>query len=102
MSELEIRLLADRVLVEVIKPTEQKTASGIIIPDTVQKMQEKSLQGTVLKVSKRIEDCELEEDKVYVGRVVLFSQYAGTDLVYEDKEYKVLRITDVIAELPKK
>ena len=99
MSELKIRLLADRVLVEVIKPAEQKTASGIILPEAVIKSQEKSLQGKVLKVSKKIEDCEVEEDKVYTGNIVLFSQYAGTDLLFEDKEYKVLRITDVIAEI---
>lgn len=102
MSELKIRLLADRVLVEVIKPPEQKTASGIILPESVAKAQEKSLQGRVLKVSKKIEDCEVEEDKVYVGKVILFSQYAGTDLLFEDKEYKVLRITDVIAEVEAK
>ncbi len=93
MNTPKIRLLADRVLVEIIKKQVGQTASGIFLPNT---SEEKSLQGEVLRVSKKITDCELEEDKVTVGEVIIFSMYAGTDISLNQKEYKILRITDVI------
>lgn len=94
MEAPKIRLLADRVLVEVTKSTEAVTKSGIIIPETAS--QEKALVGEVLRVSTRVEKCEVEEDKVYVGEQVLFSKFAGTDVHYKGKDFKVLRITDII------
>lgn len=93
MSKPNIRLLADRVLVKVKKQEEAVTVSGIILPDT--NSEEKALTGEVLRVSKRVEDCKVEEDKIEVGEVVLFSKFAGSDISYEGKQYKILRITDL-------
>lgn len=94
MDRPKVRLLADRLLVSVVPTQELTTASGIIIPQTASK--EQALVGEVLRVSSRIEKCDVEEDKVYIGEQVLFSKYAGTDLVYKGKNYKVLRITDIL------
>ena len=95
MNRPKVRLLADRVLVEVVNDTtEQRTAGGIIIPNTGNK--EQALIGKVLEVSKKIEKCETEEDKVQVGEQVLFSKYAGTEMNYKGKDFRVLRITDII------
>jgi len=93
MGKLEIRLLADRVLVRVEDQGELVTNSGIIIPDSA--TEEAALEGTILSVSTRIEKCEVEEDKVYVGEKILFSKYAGSDLRYGGDDYKIMRITDV-------
>lgn len=94
--ELNIRLLADRVLVEEQTAKEETTASGLILP-TLEGSNEHSVQGVVKGVSQRVTDCEKEEDKVYEGDRIIYSKYAGTAVSYKGITYKVLRITDVIA-----
>ena len=95
MNRPKVRLLADRLLVEVVNDTtEQRTAGGIIIPNTSKN--EQAMVGKVLAISKKIEKCEVEEDKVAVGEQVLFSKYAGTEMSYKGKDFRVLRITDII------
>jgi chaperonin GroES len=80
--------LADRVLVE---PTaaEQKTASGIIIPDTAK---EKPLQGTIIAAGNGKID---EPLTVKVGDKVLFGQYAGTEIKLDGKNYLIMREADI-------
>lgn len=95
MDRPKVRLLADRLLVQVVNDTtEQRTAGGIIIPNTSKN--EQAMVGKVLAISKKIEKCEVEEDKVAVGEQVLFSKYAGTEMSYKGKDFRVLRITDII------
>lgn len=94
MDKPKVRLLADRVLVKVIKHGDTLSRGGIIIPDSAAK--EAALRGIVLGVSARVTKCAVEEDKVYEDEIVLFSKYAGTDLNYKNDEYKILRITDII------
>ena len=95
MNRPKVRLLADRLLVEVVNDTtEQRTAGGIILPNTSKN--EQAMVGKVLAISKKIEKCEVEEDKVAVGEQVLFSKYAGTEMSYKGKDFRVLRITDII------
>ena len=95
MDRPKVRLLADRLLVEVVNDTtEQRTAGGIIIPNTSKN--EQAMVGKVLAISKKIEKCKVEEDKVAVGEQVLFSKYAGTEMSYKGKDFRVLRITDII------
>lgn len=95
MDRPKVRLLADRLLVQVVNyTTEQRTAGGIIIPNTSKN--EQAMVGKVLAISKKIEKCEVEEDKVAVGEQVLFSKYAGTEMNYKGRDFRVLRITDII------
>lgn len=95
MDRPKVRLLADRLLVQVVNDTtEQRTAGGIIIPNTSKN--EQAMVGKVLAISKKIEKCEVEEDKVAVGEQVLFSKYAGTEMNYKGRDFRVLRITDII------
>ena len=95
MNRPKVRLLADRLLVEVVNDTtEQRTAGGIILPNTSKN--EQAMVGKVLAISKKIEKCKVEEDKVAVGEQVLFSKYAGTEMSYKGKDFRVLRITDII------
>jgi len=87
---MNIKPLADRVLV---KPAaaEQKTVSGIIIPDSAK---EKPLKGEVLAVGNGTKD---EEMVVAVGNTVLFGKYAGTELEWEGEKYLIMRQSDILA-----
>ncbi|MCH8545348.1 MAG: co-chaperone GroES [Cryomorphaceae bacterium] len=90
MSNLNIRPLADRVLVEPAA-AETTTASGIIIPDTAQ---EKPQQGTIVAVGNGKPD---EPLTVKVGDKVLYGKYSGTELNYEGKDYLIMRESDIYA-----
>ncbi|RLD35799.1 MAG: co-chaperone GroES, partial [Bacteroidetes bacterium] len=83
MSGVKIKPLADRVLVE-SQPAEEKTASGIIIPDTAQ---EKPQKGTVIAVGPGLGDVKME---VKVGDTVLYGKYAGTEISVDDKDYLIM------------
>ena len=84
--------LADRVLVEPVA-AEQKTASGIIIPDTAQ---EKPQKGTVVAVGNGKVD---EPLTVKVGETVLYGKYAGTELKFEGQDDLIMRESDILAIL---
>ena len=90
MSDVKIKPLADRVLVEPLA-AEQKTASGIIIPDTAK---EKPQRGKVIAVGKGIKDEPME---LKVGDEVLYGKYAGTEISVEGKDYLMMRQSDVLA-----
>ena len=82
--------LADRVLVEPA-PVEQKTASGIIIPDTAQ---DKPQQGEVVAVGSGRKD---EPLTVKVGDVVLFGKYGGTEIELDGEKFLLLKESDIFA-----
>lgn len=90
MSKVSIKPLADRVLVEPA-PAEEKTASGIIIPDTAK---EKPQRGSVVAVGSGKKD---EPLTVQVGDTVLYGKYAGTELTVEGKDYLIMRESDIFA-----
>ncbi len=90
MSGVKIKPLADRVLVE-SQPAEEKTASGIIIPDTAQ---EKPQKGTVIAVGPGLGDVKME---VKVGDTVLYGKYAGTEISVDDKDYLIMNQSDILA-----
>ena len=88
----KIQPLADRVLVKPVA-AEEKTISGIIIPDS---SKEKPLRGEVLAVGKGTKD---EEMVLKVGDQVLYGKYAGTELEYEGEKFLIMRQSDVLAIL---
>lgn len=87
-----IQPLADRVLVKPVA-AEEKTISGIIIPDSAK---EKPLRGEVLAVGKGTKD---EEMVLKAGDQVLYGKYAGTELEYEGGKFLIMRQSDVLAIL---
>lgn len=87
---VNIKPLADRVLVEAA-PAEEKTASGIIIPDTAK---EKPQKGVVVAVGPGKAD---EPMTVKVGDNVLYGKYSGTELSVEGSEYLIMRESDIYA-----
>ncbi len=87
---VNVKPLADRVLVEAA-PAEEKTAFGIIIPDTAK---EKPQNGKVVAVGPGKKD---EPMTVKVGDSVLYGKYSGTELSVEGKEYLIMRESDIFA-----
>ncbi|MCA1735779.1 MAG: co-chaperone GroES [Actinobacteria bacterium] len=93
---MKLRPLGDRVVVEAEDELEQRTASGLVIPDTAK---EKPMIGEVLAVGPGAlndEGKRLPMD-VKEGDKVLYSKYAGTEVKLEGKEYLVLSARDVLA-----
>lgn len=88
--KLNIKPLADRVLVAPAE-AEQKTAGGIIIPDTAK---EKPQKGTVVAVGPGKKD---EPMTVKVGDAVLYGKYAGTELSLEGENYLIMKESDILA-----
>jgi chaperonin GroES len=92
MSKVNLKPLADRVLVEPAA-AEEKTASGLFIPDTAK---EKPQKGSVIAIGNGKKD---EPMTVKVGDQVLYGKYAGTEIVIEGKEYLIMRESDIFAIL---
>lgn len=90
MTKVNIKPLADRVLVKPAE-AEQKTAGGIIIPDTAK---EKPQKGTVVAVGSGKKD---EPMTVKVGDEVLYGKYSGTELNVEGNDYLMMRESDILA-----
>lgn len=92
---MNIRPLNDRVLVVRVE-AEQKTAGGIIIPDTAK---EKPQQGKVVAVGAgaRKENGERTPLDVKAGDRILFSKYAGTEIKIEGEEHIMMREDDILA-----
>ena len=89
---MNIKPLADRVLIKPA-PAEEKTAGGIIIPDTAK---EKPLQGEVLAAGNGTKD---EEMVLKAGDTVLYGKYAGTEVELDGEKYLIMRQSDVRAVL---
>lgn len=87
---LNIKPLADRVLIEPVE-AETKTASGIIIPDNAK---EKPQKGKVVAIGNGTKD---EPLTVKVGDSVLYGKYAGTELKLDGKDYLIMRESDILA-----
>ncbi|MDZ7795684.1 MAG: co-chaperone GroES [Candidatus Marinimicrobia bacterium] len=84
---MKIKPLDERVLVKP-QPEEEKTAAGLIIPDTAK---EKKYQGDVIAVGT---DKELKE-LVSVGDVVLYGRYAGDEITVDGEDYILLRTVKI-------
>ncbi|MEA2553489.1 MAG: chaperonin GroES [Fimbriimonadaceae bacterium] len=94
---MKLKPLHDRIIVEAA-PKEEKTASGIILPDSAQ---EKPLKGTVLAVGpgKLLDSGKLAAIDVKEGETVLYGKYGGTEVTVDGKDYVILRAEDVLAIL---
>ena len=94
---MTIRPLHDRVLVKRVAE-EDKTAGGLIIPDTAK---EKPVQAKVIAVGagKRGEDGTLQKPSVKPGDRVLFSKYSGNEVKIDGEEHLIMREEDLLAVL---
>jgi chaperonin GroES len=96
---MKLKPLNDRVLVKRLE-TEEKTAGGIIIPDTAQ---EKPQKGKVVATGPGRLDEDGKEVKMSVkkGDVVLFSKYAGNEIKIDGEEHLIMREDDILAVFEK-
>jgi chaperonin GroES len=91
---LKVRPLDDRVVVKPLE-AEEKTAGGIVLPDTAK---EKPMKGTVLAVGpgKLLDTGKRSEVAVKKGDVVLYGKYSGSDIKVEGEELKILHESDLL------
>ncbi|MGG0184875.1 co-chaperone GroES [Bacillus rhizoplanae] len=90
-----LKPLGDRVVIELVQ-AEEKTASGIVLPDTAK---EKPQEGKVVAVGtgRVLENGERVALELAAGDRIIFSKYAGTEVKYEGAEYLILRESDILA-----
>ncbi len=88
MSKVSFKPLADRVLVEPAA-AEEKTASGIIIPDSAK---EKPQRGTIVAIGSGKKD---EPITVKEGDTVLYGKYSGTEITIDGTEYLIMKESDI-------
>lgn len=97
---VKIRPLQDRIIVKQLEE-EEKTAGGIIIPDTAK---EKPAQGKVIAVGKGkiLEDGSVRPMDIKVGDRILFEKFAGTTVKISGEEYMIMREDEVLAVIEEK
>ena len=91
---MKFRPLHDRVLIKVLD-SEEKTAGGIIIPDTAK---EKPQEGEVVAVGSgaKNEEGKVSPMDVKLGDIVLFGKWSGTEVKIDNKEYNIMKETDIM------
>ncbi len=87
---MNVKPLSDRVLI-LPNPAEEKTAGGLIIPDTAI---EKPLAGKVIAVGPGTSDIKME---VKVGDQVLYGKYAGQEINVDGTDYLIMKQQDILA-----
>lgn len=94
---MSFRPLHDRVLVRRIEQ-EEKTAGGIIIPDTAK---EKPIQGEIIAVGSgtRNDKGDIQKLDVKVGDVILFGKWSGTEVKIDGKDLLIMKESDVLGVL---
>lgn len=94
---MNIRPLHDRVVIKRLEE-EQKTAGGIVIPDTAA---EKPQRGEVLAIGngKPLDNGEVRKPEVKVGDKVMFGKFSGTEIKVDGEEVVVMREDDILAVL---
>jgi len=92
----KLRPLYDKIVVKRQEEQEQRTASGIIIPDTAK---EKPQIGEVIAVGegKLLNNGQIVPPKVKVGDKIIFNKYAGTEVELDGEKYLIMSLDEVLA-----
>lgn len=93
---MKIRPLGDRVLVEPVKDEKEQVKGGILIPDSAKEKPQEA-KVIALGTGKKDEKGNKIPFDVKVGDIVIISKYGGTEIKYNDKEYKILGSDDIQA-----
>ena len=91
--------LFDKIIVKEIKPKENKTKSGIILPTSVK---EQPVEAKVVAIGQggKLDGNEIEM-QISVGDIILFHKFSSAEFLYENEEYLILRQIDVLCKLDK-
>ncbi len=97
MSKINLRPLDDRVVIEPLE-AEERTAGGIVLPDTAK---EKPQRGKVIAVGpgKLLDNGARGTLNVSVGDEVIFGKYSGTEIEVNGKDVKIMREADILARV---
>lgn len=92
---MKLKPLSDHVVIKPLE-AEEKTAGGILLPDTAK---EKSTRGEVVAVGsgKTLANGRMIKPAVSVGDVVLYSKYAGSEIKVDGKELKIVQESEILA-----
>ncbi len=88
---MQIKPFGDRLLIEATE-IQKKTESGIIIPDTAK---EKPILGKVIEIG----TSDDVKESFAVGDTVIYAKYGGEDITLNNKEYKLVQISDILAKV---
>jgi len=93
---MNVKPLADRVLVKPLELSENKTPGGIVIPDTAK---EKPQEGEIMEVGtgRMTEDGKQIPMEVKKGDRILYGKYSGTEVTVDGNEYLIMREADILA-----
>ena len=96
---MKIKPLSDKVLVQRLE-AENKTAGGIVLPDTAK---EKPQKGKIIAAGKGkvLDDGTLRKMQVKKGDIILFTSYAGTEIKIDGIEYLIMDESDIMAVVEK-
>jgi chaperonin GroES len=99
MKDIKLKPLDDRVVVEPME-AEERTAGGIVLPDTAK---EKPQRGTVVAVGpgKLLDNGQRGELAVAVGDEVIYGKYSGSEVEVDGRDLKILRESDILAKVVK-
>lgn len=89
MENIKVKPLLDRVLIKPA-PMEEKTAGGIIIPDTAK---EKPQRGEIIAVGEGTKDEKMNLKK---GDIVYYGKYSGTEITIDGEEYLIMKQEDIL------
>ncbi|NOY80668.1 MAG: co-chaperone GroES [Kiritimatiellaeota bacterium] len=95
-KKIGIKPLGDRVLVEPLEEKEEVVKGGIVIPDSAKEKPQEA-KVVALGTGAKDDDGNVIPFDVKVGDIVLTSKYGGTEIKYEDKDYKILKAEDILA-----
>jgi chaperonin GroES len=97
MAKLNLRPLDDRVVVEP-QEAEERTAGGIVLPDTAK---ERPQRGTIVSVGpgKLLDNGTRGALSIGIGDVVIYGKYSGTDIEVAGKDVKIMREGDILAKV---
>jgi chaperonin GroES len=97
LKDVKLKPLDERIVVEPVE-AEEKTAGGIVLPDTAK---EKPQRGKVLAIGpgKLLDDGDRAPLSVSVGDEVIYGKYSGTEIELDGRDVKILRESDILAKV---
>ena len=90
---MNLKPLGDRVVIKKIE-AEEKTKSGIVLPSSAK---EQPQMAEIVAIGADITNDEKKKDQIKISDKVIFSQYAGTEVKVDGKEYTILKLNDILA-----
>lgn len=91
---MTLKPLKDKVVIKKIEEIEEKTASGIVLPNSAK---ESSNIAEVIAIGKEILESEETKGELSEGDKVIYSKYSGTEIELEKEKYIILKFEDILA-----